>query len=62
MTCLAFFQAKHVPGLYSFNHFEDAEGAFIQVHVRGDLVVYQAADGTRKEYRSIKELKKDQGW
>ena len=32
---LADFKAKHVPGLYIFQHFEHESGALIQAHAAG---------------------------
>ena len=54
---LSEFKAKHVQGLYSFNHFEHESGAFIQAHVNGGLWVYQDATGKRHDFYSIAELK-----
>lgn len=54
---LSDFKAKAVQGLYSFNHFEHPCGAFIQVHVRGDLYVYRDVEGNMSDYPTLDALK-----
>lgn len=57
MLTLADFTAKHIPGLYSFAHYEGPDGAFIQVHLSGGHWVYQDKDGARHTCYSIADLK-----
>lgn len=54
---LSDFKPKYVPGLYLFYHFEAENGAFIQVHVRGDYWVYRNAQGEIRRYTDLEELK-----
>lgn len=54
---LSDFKAKHVPGLYTFCHFEAANGAYIQAHVSGGFWMYQDADGKRQEVYSLTALR-----
>lgn len=54
---IAEFRPKHVPGLYLFAHFEHPSGAFIQAHLGGGLYVYQAADGTRRDFSDYETLR-----
>lgn len=54
---LSQFEARAVPGLYSYDHFEAPNGAFIQMSARRDHFVYQDEDGGRKEFRTFAELK-----
>lgn len=52
------FQAKHVPGLYAFNHFEADNGAFIQVTLDGRRWVYCDENGKFSDHCSLESLKK----
>jgi hypothetical protein len=51
------FKHKHVQGLYSYTHYEADDGAFVQVHARGDEFVYQRANGARVTVYSLDALK-----
>lgn len=55
------YKAKAVAGLYLFDHFEAPDGSFIQRHANGGLFVYQAADGTRKDFYTVEALKEHLG-
>lgn len=50
------FKAKHVPGLYNFDHYEHPNGAFIQVSPHGHGV-YQDECGNRHDFDNISQLK-----
>lgn len=52
------FKIKNVQGLYSYTHFEADDGAFVQVHVRGDEYVYQSVSGERFTFNSVDALKR----
>ena len=54
---LSDFKAKHVPGLYNFDHFEHPNGSFIQISPHGHGV-YQDSSGNRREFNSHSELRK----
>lgn len=51
------FVAKHVPGLYNFNHFEHPCGAFIQARVCGTEWVYRDSKGNMRNVYSLAALK-----
>jgi len=51
------FKPKPVQGLYSYDHFEGPDGAFIQSHHSGDHWVFQAPDGSRKTFYQFGPLK-----
>lgn len=54
---LSEFKAKVVPGLYSYDHFEADNGAFIQMSVHRDHFVFQAENGERHEFVTLAALK-----
>lgn len=54
---LSDFEPKHVQGLYSYDHFEAKNGAFIQRHAHGQEFVYQDADGKRQKFTNVADLK-----
>lgn len=54
---LSDFKAKAVPGLYSYDHFEADNGAFIQVSARLDEYVLQTQEGEQYTFTNIQCLK-----
>ena len=54
---LSEFKHKAVSGLYSFDHFEAENGAFIQRRHDGSLFVFQGPSGERRDFNSIEALK-----
>lgn len=51
------FKPKHMPGLYSFHHFEHPSGAFIQRSVSLPLYwVHCDSDGNMTEHNTIDSL------
>ena len=52
------FAAKIVQGLYSFDHFEHSNGAFIQRSVNRSYWLYQDEHGKRFEFYNVADLKK----
>lgn len=53
------YKQRDVRGLYTYYHFEAADGSFIQINYRGNSVVFQAADGSRWNFNSLEELKRE---
>lgn len=50
------FKAKHVPGLYSFDHYEHPNGSFIQISPHGHGV-YRDEQGNHREFDNMEQLK-----
>ena len=55
---LSDFKTKAVQGLYSYDHFEAENGAFIQRRHCGTEFVFQDANGSRKEFYTFETLKR----
>lgn len=54
---LSAFKRKSVPGLYSYNHFEDEKGNYVQVRQGGgEYVHYNKSNGKMSTFGSKKEL------
>ena len=58
VTALSKFKRKNIPGLYTFDHWEDPDGNWIQISSRGDLVVYfDKNTGKRTEFDDLTNVK-----